>query len=384
MPILQHLGKDPYGIFALVITPTRELAVQISQQITALGAPLGVRVALIIGGANVVQQGLDLEKRPHFVVATPGRMRHHLMSGSPPNLERAKYLVLDEADRLVSSGFQAELDVIINSMSENRSTLLFSATLTESLERVSTTAVRNTIKFDLTSSQKMPAHLIQEFLLMPTKIKTAFLYGALSKLGLDEAFPKEREGRKPRKSNLKSSVDETRQSKSSVIIFTETCRRCQEIWMILSEMGVDCVCLHSLEDQSERLSSLSKFKNQLTSILVATDVASRGLDIPQVDVVIHYDLPRITEDYIHRSGRTARAGRSGRTISFVTEADIKLLKMIESHANVQLQQSQLLSDADVAPLLNTVSKASHTVRLKLAEMNFEEKEERRRKRRRKD
>ncbi len=117
LPILQHLSNDAYGIFALILTPTRELAVQIAEQIQALGAAAGVTYALVIGGGNMIEQSLALAKLPHFVIATPGRMRHHLLSASPPRLAQARYLVLDEADRLLAAGFSAELEAVLTAMS---------------------------------------------------------------------------------------------------------------------------------------------------------------------------------------------------------------------------------------------------------------------------
>jgi ATP-dependent RNA helicase DDX49/DBP8 len=153
LPILQHLSQDPYGIFAIVLTPTRELAIQISEQFSALGAAMGVRTTLVIGGQNMMEQGAALSRRPHIVIATPGRLRHHLESADPPNLSKALYLVLDEADRLLAAGFSSELQVILSKMHPQRKTLLFSATLTQSLTELEKLAGKDTLKFDLTTGQ---------------------------------------------------------------------------------------------------------------------------------------------------------------------------------------------------------------------------------------
>eukprot|EP01035_Chromulina_nebulosa_P018564 gene18563-24287_t len=144
-PILQQLSKDPFGIFAVVLTPTRELAMQIAQQFTVFGQPINIKVGLVIGGMNIIEQSLVLSKQPHIVIATPGRLRHHLLGPSPPNLSKARYLVLDECDRLLATGFQAELVCILSNMTyKKRQTLLFSATMTETLNEVEKLAMNET------------------------------------------------------------------------------------------------------------------------------------------------------------------------------------------------------------------------------------------------
>jgi ATP-dependent RNA helicase DDX49/DBP8 len=152
LPMLQHLSEDPYGIFGIILTPTRELAVQIQEQVIALGAPISVRTCLVIGGLGIIDQGIALSRRPHLIIATPGRLRHHLESADPPDISRARFLVLDEADRLLSVGFESELLSILNRMTHpRRQTLLFSATLTTSLEQLEDIASLNgTLRFDLT------------------------------------------------------------------------------------------------------------------------------------------------------------------------------------------------------------------------------------------
>jgi ATP-dependent RNA helicase DDX49/DBP8 len=182
LPMLQHLSQDPYGVFGVVIVPTRELAIQIKEQISALGAPIGVRVALVIGGMGIIDQSIALSKKPHFICATPGRLRHHLEGADPPNLSRCKYLVLDEADRLLSTGFNSELKVILSNMSRQRQTLIFSATLTESLEELEKLASSSTLRYDLSKKQNVPTNLLQQYLLMPPHVKMCYLVGILKTL----------------------------------------------------------------------------------------------------------------------------------------------------------------------------------------------------------
>jgi ATP-dependent RNA helicase DDX49/DBP8 len=182
LPILNHLSKDPYGIFAVILTPTRELGAQISEQFVAFGAPIGLRVALIIGGVNMTEQSLNLKRLPHIVIATPGRLRAHLEGPDPPNLSRTPYLVLDEADRLLSQGFSSELRVILTAMSsKKRKTFLFSATMTDSLTEVEKLAMSQTLRFDLTAERRVPSQLVQEYLFMPSQVKMNYLVAVLDK-----------------------------------------------------------------------------------------------------------------------------------------------------------------------------------------------------------
>lgn len=412
LPILQHLSCDPYGIFAVILTPTRELAFQIDEQFHALGAPVNVKTALIIGGGSIIDQSLLLSRRPHIIVATPGRLRHHIESADPPNLSKAKYLVLDEADRLLSSGFESELKVILNAMSSNsRQTLLFSATLTTSLEEVEKFAIVDTLRFDLTKEQVLPKALIEQYMFIPSQVKICYLVAIIGGIinqsqrqrgGGDINSEGEEDGgegdgartskrRKTMKSlksiksikskganhakqieQLTKSDDTGNENKSSIIVFVNTCKRCQLVSQILSELDIDNVALHSMMTQHRRTASLAKFKSQVSRILVCTDIASRGLDIPQVDVVINLDLPRVTTDYIHRVGRTARAGKKGRSLSLITPQEVQLIKNVEEVTKTSMSLSTEVTDDEVIPLLNHVAKAMKSAQLKLMEVGFDE------------
>lgn len=391
-PILQELSKDPYGIFAVVLTPTRELAVQISEQFAVFGVSLSLRIALIIGGVDITEQGLKLAKRPHIVIGTPGRLRYHLEGPTPPNLSKTRYLVLDECDRLLATGFQAELKCITSSMGPNRQTLLFSATMTSSLQEIEKVAMKETLRFDLTVKKKLPSNLSQEYLFMPYKVKGAYLGALLQKLALEMKSDTQSNDDEKIKgivesiSNAKSrkrplDVMRSKRPESleilnySIMIFVGTCKKAQELTEILTELNINCVALHSLLSQDKRLKALSKFKNQHSRILVATDVASRGLDIPSVDLVINYDLPKVLSDYIHRVGRTARAGRGGRAVSFVTQHDVEIVHSLEDFIGQKMVLATDIDDNDAVKLLNKISKATRVAQQKLLESGFDEKVE---------
>lgn len=414
LPILQHLSIDPYGIYAVILTPTRELAIQIHEQIAAFGTHMSVRQALIIGGVSMTEQSLALTKRPHIVIATPGRLRHHLESADPPCLAKSRYLVLDEADRLLAQGFSSELESIIGAMVHPmRQTLLFSATMTSSLNELEALASAETLRFDLTATQKVPAGLKQEYMFLPAKVKLCFLVALLRKFfeesasaitaDEDDGLPsssskavreiceellevngsKSKLGRlKPLHGKKKTGVNGGRKTKenntvpssSSVIVFMSSCQRCAETAAVLNRLGIDCVSLHGMMSQHERSNSLDAFKSRRSPVLIATDVAGRGLDIPSVDLVVNADMPKVLTDYIHRVGRTARAGKVGRALSFVTQYDVDLTQALEDFIGSKLLLSREVDEErDVLPILNEVAKARKEAQLQLMEQGFEEK-----------
>ena len=427
LPILHHLSADPFGIFAIILTPTRELAIQIHEQFVAFGTPMGVKLSLIIGGASITEQGLSLNSLPHIVIATPGRLRHHLMGPSPPNLSRVQYIVLDEADRLLTSGFESELKTILSCSNPRRRTLLFSATLTESLSELETLAMKDTVKYDLTLTQRVPTRLLQQYLFLPSQVKLCYLVGVIRSViikqqeALENADSDDETGNKStsvavdlvkeylsesqngskrkrsslldggskhtkqhkKQSNRKSNIDlpSIKSISFSIIIFVGACKKCEEVAELLRQLDFDCVSLHSMLTQNQRLAALNKFKNLECRILVATDVASRGLDIPQVELVINVDLPKVVSDYVHRVGRCARAGRAGRSLSLVSQYDVTLLHAVEEYTGIKLDLSTEVTEEDVVPLLNPVSKAMRQVQMKLMENGFEDKIEERDKRR---
>lgn len=266
LPILQTLSKDPYGIYAVVLTPTRELAFQLADQLRVLGSSLSLRDAVVIGGLDMLPQAIALGERPHIVIATPGRLADHIRSNTAMHLTHCRYLVLDEVDRLMEPKFRKDMDTIAAQLPppERRQTLLFSATMTKQdvMDQQNQFALResNTDFCHVASDDDaLVAQLDQRYLFMPQNIKEVYLVYMLSK----SAF-----------------------AGQSCIVFVSTCRGCEVITQLLLEMGVQCESLHSRKNQNRRLASLGKFRSGLAKVLVATDVASRGLDIPTVQLVV--------------------------------------------------------------------------------------------------
>ncbi|EGZ15883.1 hypothetical protein PHYSODRAFT_504921 [Phytophthora sojae] len=353
LPILHTLSKDPYGPYALVLTPTRELAFQIADQFNAFGSSMAVRCAVIVGGVDMLKQSLTLQQRPHIIVATPGRFRDHLLRVEPPNISLVKYVVLDEADRLLDVSFAKDLSFIFDKLPAKRQTLLFSATMTANLDRLEQTALSDdAFRFDTTPSVKTVATLKQFYLFIPAQGK--------KDQDLEQL--------------LEAATSSSKRQLRSMMIFVSTCKMCELVGEIGNELGTKCVTLHSMMSQNRRLAALGKFKSGLSHILISTDVASRGLDIPEVDVVLNFDLPRDADDYIHRVGRTARAGRSGQAISLVTQHDIELLQNIEAKVGKKMDDYEAEApEKKVLELLNDVTTATRVAKMKLTERGFDDK-----------
>ncbi|KAF8195959.1 DEAD-domain-containing protein [Mycena galopus ATCC 62051] len=387
LPILQKLSVDPYGIFALVLTPTRELAFQISEQFAVLGGVLNVRTAVVVGGMDMMSQALELGNRPHIVVATPGRIVDHLRSsGGEWDLSRVKFLVLDEADRLLSPTFAPELSHIFGALPKDRQTCLFTATLTPSIEALAAAPPRpgkeKPFVHRMTQSVETVDTLKQHYILVPSHVREMYLFHLLcnppeSTVHLRRAPPEPTKGpRKPKAKKEKKPTDddEPPEQPPPTIIFCTRPRTAAFLTNMLKTLSIRSTALHSRLTQRERLSSLALFRSFVVPVLISTDVGARGLDIEDVAIVINWDMPNEPEEYTHRVGRTARAGRGGVAISFVTERDEERVLKIEERINTRLEE-MTLPEARVLEKLNTVATAKRLANMELHDSKFGERED---------
>ncbi|KAJ3277029.1 hypothetical protein HDV01_000081 [Terramyces sp. JEL0728] len=349
LPILQKLGEDPFGVFALVLTPTRELAFQIAEQFRVLGTNIGLKQSVIVGGLDMMTQAIELAQKPHIVVATPGRLADHIKnSANAIHFKRIKFLVLDEADRMLTDNFADDLEVIFDVLPKKRQTLLFSATMTPEIEEIQFSSAKKPFVYSCASRYDTVDQLDQKYLFIPSGVREAYL----------------------------SYILQNDFAGKTVIIFASKPRGCEILRIMLKEMGLRSTSLHSQMSQNERLGSLAKFKSGIVPILISTDVGSRGLDIPTVQAVVNYELPADATDYIHRIGRTARAGRGGLSISIVTERDIQILLNIEEKtSNLKLTSEKKMAEyavpeKPVLELLNQVNLAKREASMQLIDKNF--------------
>jgi len=358
LPILHALGRDPVASYALILEPARELAFQIAEQVRALGAPMGVREVVVVGGLDPVAQLTALSKKPHVIIATPGRLVEILQStGSDRvlDLRRVRVVVLDEADRLLDPAFEEELDLLFASLNSRRQTLLFSATITPSLEKIQRMNLDRVFRFSATArSLETVENLQQTYLFIPDRVKDCYLSYLLRK----------------------------KYSEISTIVFVGRCDTCELVARTLTSLGIQSVALHSQIKQDARLGILNSFRNSVNRVMIATDVASRGLDIPWVGLVINYNIPSAPDTYVHRVGRTARAGRCGRAINLITQYDVDLVRVIEDKIDRKLELESGIIEREVLQSISEVFKARRVARLEMVDSGFMDRVDKRRKRKR--
>ena len=346
LPVLDALFRDPYGVFAVCVAPSRELAAQLADQFAVFGARQRVRVACVTGGVDGVAQGLELaNSRPHVVVGTPGRLAEVCERPEvAATLRCGAFLVLDEADRLLSHSLGPDVgrvDAALRGAARRpgaRRDLLYSATRSEALD--ARAAALGATVVDRGSPATVPVGLEAEYVLCPNRVKYAYFARLLGALGL-----------------LGEGADAGGPRPRSAIVFAQTCRRAHDVHALLDALGADAACLHSKLGMRRRLAALGKFAQRSCAILVATDVASRGLDLPAVDLVVNFDMPRDADDYVHRVGRCARAGRRGLAVSVVTQRDLGWLAAVEARLGAKLPKSDRVAERDALALLAPVSRA---------------------------
>lgn len=338
LPILQSLLENPRRLFALVLTPTRELAIQIQEQVAALGSGFQIKSAVLVGGMDMMTQTVALAKKPHIIIATPGRLVDHLEKTKGFNLAALKYLVLDEADRILNMDFEKEIDKVLEQIPRDRRTYLFSATMTKKVAKLQRASLKDPVRIEVSTKFQTVDHLKQYYLFIPAKYKDVYLVHILNEL-----------------------------AGNSFIIFCNTCPGTQKMALMLRNLGFSAIPLNGKMTQTKRLASLNKFKVKSSSVLIATDVASRGLDIPHVDIVINFDLPQHSKDYIHRVGRTARAGRYGKSITFVSQYDVEMYQKIEHLIGKTLPLYETV-EQEVMILLERVVEAERLARIEQHEL----------------
>lgn len=297
--VLNQLDPAAYRTQALVLCPTRELAEQVAGEIRRLARAMpNVKIQSVCGGAPFALQVASLKHPPHVLVATPGRLLKHL-DKKTIGLDAVTKVVLDEADRMLDMGFADELDAILDYLPADRQTLLFSATYPESIAAVSSRVQSNPELVDALSSEA-PANIAATWCRVTRENRSFALALALSEWG--------------------GGLN---------LVFCNTKKDCAELAKFLRGRGLSAVALHGDLDQAERTEMLVRFSNRSASVLVATDVAARGLDVDDIEAVFNVELPKQAEVYIHRIGRTARAGKEGRAISLVEQREMHRMRLVE-------------------------------------------------------
>ncbi|KAJ2806958.1 nucleolar DEAD-box protein required for synthesis of 60S ribosomal subunit, partial [Coemansia furcata] len=304
VPILERLLYRPKNTSVtrvLILCPTRELAIQCHNVSTKLAAFTDISTCLCVGGLSLKLQESELKLRPDVVIATPGRLIDHLRNSQSFHLDQIEILVMDEADRMLDDGFEDELTEIIKACPQKRQTMLFSATMTDNVDKLIRLSLQKPVRVQIDPPKSAARGLTQEFVRVRTnkdEDRTALL-AALCK----------------------------RHFKSKCIIFFRSKAAAHQMKIIFGLLGLRAGELHGNLSQEGRLQALEQFRDGHVDFLMATDLAARGLDVTGIDTVINYTMPTQFPQYLHRIGRTARAGRSGRAITLIGETDRKMLKL---------------------------------------------------------
>ncbi len=312
LPMLQKLsskkGEGKRYVRALVLTPTRELAAQVHQSVRTYGKYLKLKSTEIYGGVSLYPQTRALRNGVDIVVATPGRLLDHLNQGNV-DLSRVEILVLDEADRMLDMGFINDIKKIITELPHFRQNLLFSATFCEEIKRLSKTILKEPQIIKVTADNKTADRIKQTI------------------------FPVDR----TKKADLLTHLIEVNNWKQ-VLVFTRTKHGADKLSRRLVQEGLPSTSIHGNKTQAARMKALKAFKDGRVRVLVATDVAARGIDIDRLGQVVNFDLPEVAEDYVHRIGRTGRAGNTGEAFSLVCVDERHLLHRIEKLTGAQIQK----------------------------------------------
>jgi ATP-dependent RNA helicase RhlE len=319
LPLLQRLlddrEKDPVKsglrVRALVLVPTRELAAQVERAVGELARHSPVKCALIIGGASFTTQRDALKKGAEVVVATPGRLLD-LLRGGDLHLRDVKIAVLDEADRMLDMGFMPDVRRIMQMLPKERQTMMFSATIPPEVERVVNEFMRSPVRIEVDRPRSTATTVTQALYPVTEGQKGALLAAIVQADGVD-----------------------------SVIVFTRTKARADYVAHCLDKKGITCVALHSALSQTERDRAMKDFREGRHTIMVATDLAARGLDVPEVSHVINYDVPEHAEDYVHRIGRTGRAMTEGDAVTLVSFEEERMIPGIEAFIGQEIPRKAM-------------------------------------------
>lgn len=307
LPVMERL-KESEGT-ALILVPSRELALQVEESLLKIARPLRLRTAVIIGGSSMGRQVSQLRAHPRIIVATPGRLMDHLQQGTL-NLKDVEVVILDEADRMLDMGFEPAIRRIMMQTPATRQTLLFSATMPNSVARLAEGYLRDPKRVEIKPQGTRAESIAQELIVSPLENKLE----VLTQLLYDEA--------------------------GTVLVFARTRHGARKLARYVKTLGHSVAELHADRTQAQRKEALDGFRSSRYRILVATDVAARGIDVPCIGLVVNFDLPDQAEDYVHRIGRTGRAGETGKAITLATPEQSQAVVAIERILRAEIPLSE--------------------------------------------
>jgi len=317
IPVVEKIDRGMFSVQAIILTPTRELAIQVAEEMNKIGKLNRISAFPVYGGSSMERQIRMLQRGVHVVVGTPGRVIDHIERGTL-KLNEVKIVILDEADEMLDMGFKDDITTILNNTPKQRQTLLFSATMPEAIVRIS-----------------------KQYMVSPEKITIST--NILTAPKIDQIFYEVSESEKI--DALARLIDA--EDSDLFLVFCHTKREVDDVAASLKNRGYDAETIHGDFNQSQREAVMKRFKGNMIDVLVATDVAARGLDISNISHVVNYSIPQNPDAYIHRIGRTGRAGKSGVAITFVTPREDRQLRLLQSVARIKIKKGKLPSLTDV-------------------------------------
>ena len=375
LPIISELSKDPFGLYAIILEPTRELVLQVEEKLKLFSTGFNLRMCSIIGGEDYTTQLKELDKIPHIIIATPGRLVSFLENNYVKLVQNLRYFVMDEFDQLLDETIKPDIDKIITYLPDDRITLFFSATIMQTKEELKKylgkndkeeiyyynnntdekleDLIKNENELDKTkekdgnkkSSKIIPLKIknrINEdislkYILVPQKLKEHYLLYLLR----------------------------NRYKDTNTLIFVNHVKQCDFLYNLCKLFEIKVSHLHSKMTQKNRREDLQKFKGSMTNILISTDLASRGLDIKQCDLVINFDIPLSSLTFIHRAGRTGRIGNKGLCISLVSQYDVEVLNGIEEDLSADFKEIEDIDQDEIMVDTGLVSKGIKLTKMKM-------------------
>ena len=382
LPILSELSKNPFGLYSIILEPTRELVLQVEEKLKLFSTGFNLRMCSIIGGEDYTTQLKELDKIPHIIIATPGRLVSFLENNYIKLVENLRYFVMDEFDQLLDDTIKPDIDKIITYLPDDRITLFFSATIMQTKEELKKYLGKNDkeeIFYYNNNTDEKIDDIIKDTNINKEKNKD------------NDKDDKDKEIKKKNKIiplKIKNRINEdislkyilvpqklkehyllyllrNRYKETNTLIFVNHVKQCDFLYNLCKLFEIKVSHLHSKMTQKNRREDLQKFKGSMTNILISTDLASRGLDIKQCDLVINFDIPLSSLTFIHRAGRTGRIGNKGLCISLVSQYDVEVLNGIEEDLNADFKEIEDIDQDEIMVDTGLVSKGIKLTKMKM-------------------
>ena len=382
LPILSELSKSPFGLYAIILEPTRELVLQVEEKLKLFSTGFNLRMCSIIGGEDYTTQLKELDKIPHIIIATPGRLVSFLENNYIKLVQNLRYFVMDEFDQLLDNTIRPDIDKIITYLPDDRITLFFSATIMQTKEELKKYLGKNDkdeIFYYNNNTDEKIDDIIKDTNINKEKNKD------------NDKDDKDKEIKKKNKIiplKIKNRINEdislkyilvpqklkehyllyllrNRYKETNTLIFVNHVKQCDFLYNLCKLFEIKVSHLHSKMTQKNRREDLQKFKGSMTNILISTDLASRGLDIKQCDLVINFDIPLSSLTFIHRAGRTGRIGNKGLCISLVSQYDVEVLNGIEEDLNADFKEIEDIDQDEIMVDTGLVSKGIKLTKMKM-------------------